>query len=102
MTPYRKAADPRPQGHRAMHSEAVRRSLTDARRRRGWSFPRAARETGISLGHLEGLEAGRWRCSTVVARLLVATLKLSMDDAAALLDEAAVDAGRSRPGRWTS
>jgi len=102
MTPCRKVGPLTPHGQRIVHSEPVRKSLATARRRLGWSFPRAAREIGISLGHLEGIEAGRWRCSTVVARRLVATLKLSMDDAAALLDEAAVDAGRSRPGRWTS
>lgn len=75
----------------------VRRAMTHARRRLGWSFNRAARETGISDRHLRGIEHGEWRPSTTVARVLIASYRLAVDTADQLMAGSAEASGRSHP-----
>jgi DNA-binding XRE family transcriptional regulator len=73
--------------------------LRAARVRAGLGLREAAREVGISHGHVRGIEAGRYCPSVAVAEVLADVLGL--DDAArALLMSCAVpEVGYSKPGR---
>lgn len=74
-------------------------SLYEARLARGWSLRRAARETGVSVGMLCHLQAGKRLPSAALAEDLIENLALSPEVASALRAVARPYAGRSSPYR---
>lgn len=87
---------------------ATAQALGAARRARGWSYRQAARETGVSAGHLHNLEHANRAPSLSVAEALIATYRLwrtpaETDLAYALRVQAVDDAGRDwQPGEAMS
>ena len=78
---------------------AVAAALAAARRRRGWSYRRAAERTGLGPGYLHALEHAQRCPSTAVAEVLVAGLGLDAAEAAALRAATVAGVGRDRPSR---
>lgn len=79
--------------------EGLGAMLRTARERAGLGQREAAREAGVSQGHLWALEAGRRVPSAAVAEDLAAVLTLASDELAQLRAAAVDDAGRSNPAR---
>lgn len=78
-------------------SADVGASLRRARQRQARTAEATAQRAGISVAFLRALERGDRAPSLHTARALIATLPLTIDEAQALVDESAPDAGRSRP-----
>lgn len=68
-----------------------------ARRNRGWSLRRAAREIGCSFGTVAHLEKGRRAPSLTTAYAIIDAYGLGHRQAQQLLDDAVDDAGKSSP-----
>ena len=71
--------------------------LAAARRRRGWSLRRAAREIGCSPGTVVHLEKSRRAPSVILAWDIIRAYRLGDAQADMLLDDAVDDAGKSSP-----
>lgn len=90
---------PRNDEHHPPLPPHVRKTLTNARRRRGWSYRQAGRATGVSYGHISGIEHGRSAPSVSVALALADAFRLTADETQLLAAYSAHDAGRDWRGR---
>jgi hypothetical protein len=75
----------------------VARALRLGRRARGWSLRVAARNLGVSAGHLCHIERRQRAPSSVVAEILIDGYRLGPFDAGRLRAVAVRDAGRASP-----